>query len=789
MGEAKWFFEEVGDVVKAILLKVPVLIFAVAMTQCESGGEVQWLTWDDSAEGTPAEVNVIESDADGTTLEVLIHGFFVEQMQRETSLGTMDFSRIILPRDSSSSCGATTSAGSAELPVIRRYIAVLSDAEEAEISGPAAYEIDEASVTSLEQVTVYPFQGFHSDEYPQVGFNLDEKFYESRIPFPLRYDKPPHLGFEVEAFHNLRVARVEMYPFVYIPADRVLQVYRRYTVRIEHSGQGHPEPLSSSEMYERMYSGLVANYQQIRPLLPPARQGLCGSYLIIIPEKYYANVMPLASWKRAKGLSVAVQTIPSQIDNTADDIKSAIASFYEEHPGDDVYVLLVGDVEDVASPRCEAYEWNELKEDSCSDTQYARVTGDDLLPDLFLGRLPAGDAATVDNAVKKILDYEKMPGGGDKTWLGKALLVAHKQDYPGGYTACKERVRSYSYSFAAPAFDTAYGGEEVGNPELRNALEDGRGIVNYRGHGGCDCWWTWGVRGQSWYINPDVATLANGEKTPIIFSISSLNNRISGSNCIGEAFVNLPQGGAVAYYGASADSGSAANNYLDRNLFRAAFDEGVHILGAVVNWAQVKTMEELSRSGAYSSGYNANIYLLLGDPEMSIRTREPQVFGSVEYPKWVEAGEQLLEVMVRDADGGPVAGALVILRKYKGSSASPDVEVNGYTRSDGKASFTISPATPGGLFVTVLKQDYVPYDGDGSFRVIHTERDADTGSFSFSWPIEPGRNYAVYVSDKLLPEPNWELTGISPGKEGLTMTLTDTTAGLARSRFYKVEVR
>ncbi len=774
---------------KAILLKVSMFIFALAATQCESRGDVQWVTWDDSPEGTPAEVTVIESDSDSTTLEVLIHGLFMEEVQAETILGTMEFSRVFLPRNSMSNYGTTTSVGRAEIPLIRRYIAVLSDAEEAEV-GPDGYEIiGEDSVSELEQVTVYPFQGFYSEEYPELDFNFNEKFYGAAAPYPHRYDDPRTLTFKLEVFHHLRVAKVEMYPFVYVPSERLLKVYRHYRVRVDHQGQEHPEPLPHTVTYEKMYGGLLANYEQIKPLLPPTQMASSGSYLIITPEKYYANVMPLAFWKRAKGLSVTVRTIPSQIDNTVDDIKSEIKSFYEQHSCNDVFVLLVGDVEDVASPTCEAYEWGELSGDCASDIQYARVAGEDSIPDLFLGRLPADDAADVDNMVGKILDYEKMASGGDKTWLGKALLAAHKQGYPGGYAACKESIRSYPYSAATLTLDTAYGGAGATNTFVRNALNDGRGVVNYRGHGGADCWWTWGVGGQSWSISPDVVMLTNGEKTPIVFSVASLNNHINSSDCIGEAFVNLPGGGAVAYYGASADSGSAANDYLDGNLFLAAFDEGIQPLGTVVNWAQIRTMEEFLGEGPYSPEYNANIYLLLGDPEMSIRTRPPQVFGSVEYPQWVEPGDRSLDVTVKDVEGGPISGALVQVRKYKGTSASSDVEVSGYTQGDGKVSFAISPTTQGGLSVMVLKQDYVPYNGDSPFRVIHTEQDPDSGSFSFSWQIEPDRSYAVYASDELWPEATWSLLGISPTKEGLTMTFEDTTAGTARSRFYKVEAR
>jgi len=781
----KFSFGEVGDVVKAILLIVCMFLAVVTASRCTGQENLQWLTWDDSREGTPPEVNVIESDADSTTFEVILHGFFMETLERETSQGTIEFSRTFLPRDSISNYGTTVHVGDSEIPVVRRYIVVLSNAEEATI-GTDGYEIEESSVNTLRGVTVYPLQTPSSEQYPPSEFDFKEKFYRSGVPYPFDYGKPRLLKFDIARFHHLRVAKVEMYPLVYVPRERTLWVYGHFRVTVDHSGGELLEPLPNTLLYDRMYSELLANYDAIRPFLPPTLEGRHGDYLVIVPNKYLMKVLPLASWKRAKGLKVTIKTVPTQIPNTADDIKSAIKDFYDEHSLGDVFVLLVGDVEDVASPACEAYEWNTLTQDCSSDIQYARVAGDDPIPDLFLGRIPADDEEDVERVIEKVLAYEKMSSDGDKEWLGKALLIAHKQDHPGKYTACKESVMSYLYSSSTPTFDTVYGGAGATNSDIKSDLEEGRGIVNYRGYGGADCWWTWGLAGQSWCINADVANLTNGERTPIIFSIASLDNHIRTEDCLGEEFLEQPQGGAVAYYGASADAGSVPNDYLDKNLFKAAFDHELHFLGAVINWAQIRTMEEFSGEGAFSAEYNANIYTLLGDPEMSIRTRRPLTFATVEYPEWVEAGEQSVEVAVKNANGGPIRNALVTVRKYKGTSASPDVEACGFTDNDGKVEFIISPAARGGLSVTVVKQDYVPFDGDKPLRVIHTERDLDAGTFSFSWQVEPGKTYAVYVSEKLGPEADWGVLGISLKKEGLTMTLTDAAAGTVQSRFYRV---
>lgn len=765
------------------------ILFSVAVAVVCLGEEtLQWLTWDDSREGTPPEVQVIESGAESTTFEIIVHGFFLELVEKETSLGTIAFSRIFLPRDANSNYGATPYVGQAELPVIRRCIAVLSDAETAIIHSDA-YEIEEAAVSTVEGITVYPLQRLASEQYPPGEFDLMEKAYTSPIRFPLDYASPRVLTFDAAQFHRLRVAKAEMYPFVYVASEQKLYIYRHFKVKVDHSGGTIAAPVPPTILDEEMYGDLVANYEAIRPLLPPTLPVRHGYYLVVVPDRFLTKILPLVWWKRAKGLEVSVITLPGQIPNTVADIQGAIRAFYNVHPIGDVFVLLVGDVQDVASPTCSAYEWNEPTQECPSDIQYARVAGNDPIPDLFLGRIPADNEQDVENIVAKILQYETLREETDSAWLGKVLLVAHKQDYPDSYTACNESIRSYYYSLAAPIFDSAYGGGGATNLDIRRAFNEGRGIIAYRGYGGADCWWTWGVAGQSWCINPDVANLTNDGKTPVVFSVASLDNSIRTEDCLGEELVELPQRGAVAYYGAAADAGSAPNEYLDRDLFKAVFDEEIHFLGAVVNWAQIRTMEEFSGEGFFSAAYNANLYTLLGDPEMSVRTRRPLVFGTVDYPPWVEPGEQNIEVVAKNPNGGPIRKALATVRKYKGVSASPDVAVSGYTDDEGTVRFSIAPATRGRLSVNVLKQDYIPFDSDYPLRVIHSERDPSVGAFSFSWQGDPQKTYAVEVSDSPGFQAEWRLLGITPQREGLTLTVTDPAAALEPSRFYRVRAQ
>ena len=57
---------------------------------------------------------------------------------------------------------------------------------------------------------------------------------------------------------------------------------------------------------------------------------------------------------------------------------------------------------------------------TASDPAYAAVNGEDILPDLAIGRLPAANVEEVERLVAKILAYET----GEVTLAGTAVLVA-----------------------------------------------------------------------------------------------------------------------------------------------------------------------------------------------------------------------------------------------------------------------------------------------------------------------------------------------------------------------------
>ena len=87
---------------------------------------------------------------------------------------------------------------------------------------------------------------------------------------------------------------------------------------------------------------------------------------------------------------------------------------------------------------------------------------------------------------------------------------------------------------------------------ITNALNDGRSVLNYIGHGSGTSWGTTG------YDVSDIYALNNGYKNPFIIDVACLNGDFTLSECMEEAWIRAgdtanPKG-AIGVYGSSTNA-------------------------------------------------------------------------------------------------------------------------------------------------------------------------------------------------------------------------------------------
>ena len=245
---------------------------------------------------------------------------------------------------------------------------------------------------------------------------------------------------------------------------------------------------------------------------------------------------------------------------------------------------------------------------AAADMRYGCIAGDDSVPDLAIGRLPAATAAELQAMVDKIIAYEAQPDG---DWSRRALVVADDPDPAGDFPADSEDIAA-----GLPldlAVERIYLSEQT-PADARAALVDGiaagAGLVNYLGHGGVDR-----LAAEGLLRITDIPKLANGARLPLLLAFTCAVGEctIPGYPGLGEALLTQPDGGAIAVYAPAGLSDNAAaaalNAALAAELGRGHATLGDAIRAALAAWAPADP----------TAAYHRDLYILLGDPALLIK--------------------------------------------------------------------------------------------------------------------------------------------------------------------------
>lgn len=425
-------------------------------------------------------------------------------------------------------------------------------------------------------------------------------------------------------------------------------------------------------------------------------------YLIIVPDEFFTNILPLARWKERKGFKVWVKKT-SETGAGREEIRAYIRNAYLSWNPTPSYVLLVGAINKIpAFPTPGA--------SSCvSDHPYGCVDGDDYLADVFVGRLPAANSSELDCIVAKIIRYESEPYYDDTLWFKRALMVGTSYQEGGtpAVTALvtKRNIRNQLLRKGFNEVDTVfYPPTPVGRGPIDTAVNRGVALINGRGWGQANGW-----NYPQFQIN-DVNNLNNGWKLPVITSLYCGTGNYQANPCFGEAWLRAgtptsPKGG-VAFWGSSYSGTSTRwNNCMDYGIYNAIFDRNVTTLGPAMYAGKVEQLLNFPLSeDSLDLIIYFHVYNLLGDPAMEMWTEVPKII-NVSYPYSYEVGTASFTVTVRDSQGNPVKDARVCLYK------PGEVHMIKNTDNSGIAAFTISTNSLDTLFVTVTGKNIKPYLG------------------------------------------------------------------------------
>ncbi len=516
-------------------------------------------------------------------------------------------------------------------------------------------------------------------------------------------------------------------------------------------------------------------------------------YLILTPQSLRSELTTFALWKQSKGLNVDIATV----GNTASDdvaanwslIDAYIEKYFHEHYCNGVYVLLVGDVNLIPSGRSTRVTADPYGSNSDSDHVY-EVLGNDLFASLYVGRLAVANATQLRAQLNKILSYEKDPTGG--SWPLRATLAANSQNddgsfgvsssWPSKYAAAVNAIANYGGYSSPPTFSVRHAGASSSsgiravNADIVSDILAGRGHVLYRGHGDQDSW-TYGWDGSNSSTGSPFSEATQIPKCtnsayPIVYAIACQNSVLQNGTSIAKAWMNQTNGGAVAHFGASANSNTAENHERAKGIFRAIYESGYTRLGPALAAAEAYSYLAVGGGGGWEN--NTFCYLLLGDPEMTIR-RQAVAFKLSAIPNLSDLLTGTL-ITIQNQEGQIVSNSFVNVHLLDGT------RVNGMTGPDGNL-LVPKVSTSQILHVDVNADGYAA--NDQAFVWIDNTSFDRTGAFTLRIVGEAGE-YLVQASEDLAA---WKTLATVSLKSN-TYQYTDQSTLRVRSKYYRaVKIR
>ncbi|MDM8528375.1 C25 family cysteine peptidase [Anaerolineales bacterium HSG24] len=273
-----------------------------------------------------------------------------------------------------------------------------------------------------------------------------------------------------------------------------------------------------------------------------------------------------------------------------------------------------------------------------SDNWFVLVSGDDILPDMMLGRLPAQTPAEAEIMVNKIIDYDTNQKQQD--WSNEILLIADEgingepdssfdnlsdkiiDIVPASYKSNKVYISDYDDENATPP-----------TTDIIKFIDDGVLMANYAGHGAVNLWGKWDLTNDTIFSVSHVESLNNGEQLPIVTVANCLSgdfaqpSKVDRPISMAEEFLRKEGKGSVAVWAPSGLDFPSGHLVLMEEFYSNIFQKDMYSLGEATNQAKLD---------AY--GQNefwkelVETFILFGDPTMTIGLPTNNPYLTETYP-------------------------------------------------------------------------------------------------------------------------------------------------------------
>lgn len=344
-----------------------------------------------------------------------------------------------------------------------------------------------------------------------------------------------------------------------------------------------------------------------------------GADLLIISHKsLIPSFTPLVNLRASQGLSVSVIDVEDIYDEFAygkhgpqaiRDFLAFVSTQWSKVPR---YVILGGDAS--YDPRNYLGLGNrDLVPTKLVDATFNETSSDDWISDfnndgiadIPVGRLPASTAAQASIVVSKIVSFA--PASVPQS----ALLVADAQrTYYFNFEQANTQVQALlPASMVVERVDRRTEPSDAqASINIVNKLNAGQALVNYSGHGNVNTWTDGSI-----FTSDLAVSLTNGNKLPFVVVMDCLNGYFHepnpGFSGLAEAFLQAPNGGAVASFASSGLTIPDGQHEMSLQLYKLLYGSQSIALGDAIKIAKASTNDMDVR----------RTWIFFGDPSMKIR--------------------------------------------------------------------------------------------------------------------------------------------------------------------------
>jgi hypothetical protein len=556
-------------------------------------------------------------------------------------------------------------------------------------------------------------------------------------------------------WHGRAIAAFAVFPFQYDGGE--LALHEEIALTIETRPRRDDEvvvrPLRMSQKrwddVRRQVSAMVANPRALdgyrpaatdrpsgrfQPAPAPSLEGSPVEYLIITTEELAAAYQRLADWKTAKGVPTVIRTV-EWIDANGRrgvDIQETIRFFIRDayQKWGVTWVLLGGDTPEIPARYCyntyyyggwllpvDLYyagldgSWNGDHDDLWGEPPLGYESDDaDLYAEVYVGRLPTSNVGDVETMTDKIFNYKTPidPSYTDRAMFLAEVLFPYPWN-PGDDIDVNGAEHAEVVVFATAGIDSmdivrAYetddlypGSVHESRAQAIDSLNAGFDLVFHVGHG-----FRFNMHvGDANVVIADADTLSNQDRYSNMYLLNCTAVAFD-YDCLGEHFLENPNGGAVSIVGSCESAFPDASSYYMQEYARLLFTDHVTNIGETFARSRLPRTP-IAEVADNPDRWTHFIYTLLADPEMELWTGRVDTL-DVNHVSSVGMGVNSIQVDVT-AGGAPAESVLVCLWKE-----SDDYQY-GLTDAAGSVAFDFACESPGSVSVVASGGNHGRYEG------------------------------------------------------------------------------